>query len=298
MPRNPLAEVFGFPPDNFSATATRHRANKFCPFHNSSGPRCTKNSTTDPLGVCSVLENDGATITCPIRFRQDWIIAADAAAFFFSAGTNYASLTEVRLNDAYGKSAGNIDVVLVSIDAYGRVADFGALEVQAVYISGNVSGPFRYYMENPSTRYAMEWPSKGYPSPDYLSSSRKRLAPQLMFKGGILNAWGKKIAVAVQRPFFATLPQLPRVSRSEAEIAWMIYNLEHNATENRYQLLLSETVYTRFKPALDEITVPKAGPIDRFVHTLERRLKKGQLLGTPEEPEIPPEIEPPPDLME
>ena len=42
------------------------------------------------------------------------------------------------------------------------------------------------------------------------------------------------------------------------------------------QLLLSETVYTRFKPALDEITVPTAGPIDRFVHTLERRLKKGQ----------------------
>ena len=188
MPRNPLAEVFGFPPDNFSAAATWHRANKFCPFHNSSGPRCTKNSTIDPLGVCSVLESDGATITCPVRFRQDWIIAADAAAFFFSDGTNYASLTEVRLNDAYGKSAGNIDVVLVSLDEYGRVANFGALEVQAVYISGNVSGPFRYYMENPPTRYAMEWPSKEYPSPDYLSSSRKRLAPQLMFKGGILNA--------------------------------------------------------------------------------------------------------------
>ncbi len=224
------------------------------------------------------MENDGATITCPVRFRQDWIIAADAATFFFSVGTNYASLTEVRLNDAYGKSAGNIDVVLVSLDAYGRVADFGALEVQAVYISGNVSGPFRYYMENPPARHAMEWPSKGYPSPDYLSSSRKRLAPQLMFKGGILNAWGKKIAVAVQRPFFATLPQLPRVSRGEAEIAWMIYDLEHNAADNRYQLLLSEMVYTRFKPALDEITVPNAGPIDRFVHTLERRLKKGQLL--------------------
>ena len=95
-------------------------------------------------------------------------------------------------------------------------------------------------MENPPTRYAMEWPSKGYPSPDYLSSSRKRLAPQLMFKEGILNAWGKKIAVAVQRPFFATLPQLPRVSRSEAEIAWMIYDLEHNTAENRYQLHLSE----------------------------------------------------------
>jgi len=78
----------------------------------------------------------------------------------------------------------------------------------------------------------------------------------------------------------------------------MIYDLEHNSAENRDQLLLSETVYTRFKPALDEIIVPKAGPIDRFMQPLERRIKKGQLLGTPEEPEIPPEIEPPPDLME
>jgi hypothetical protein len=135
-----------------------------------------------------------------VRFRQDWLIAADAAAFFFPKGTNYTSLTEVRLHDAYDKLAGNIDVVLVSLDTYGRVVDFVALEVQAVYISsGNVSGPFRYHMENPTTRHAMEWPRKGYPSPDYLSSSRKRLAPQLMFKGGILNAWGKKIAVAVQQ---------------------------------------------------------------------------------------------------
>ena len=47
-------------------------------------------------------------------------------------------MTEVRLNDANGKSAGNIDVVPVSYDNDGKVLDFGALEVQAVYISGNV----------------------------------------------------------------------------------------------------------------------------------------------------------------
>jgi len=39
--------------------------------------------------------------------------------------------------------------------------------------------------------------SPNYPRPDYLSSSRKRLAPQLIFKGGIINAWGKKTAVAL-----------------------------------------------------------------------------------------------------
>lgn len=298
MPQNPLAEVFGYPPSNFSKIATRYRANKFCPFHNSSGPRCTKNSATDPLGVCSVLEGDHATITCPVRFRQDWLIAADAAAFFFPAGVNYTSLTEVRLHDVYSKSAGNIDVVLVALDNYGRVADFGALEVQAVYISGNVSGPFRHYMENPTTHHTMEWPSKGYPSPDYLSSSRKRLAPQLMFKGGILNAWGKKIAVAVQRSFFSTLPKFPRVGRDRAEIMWMIYDLDYNPTENQYQLVLSDTVYSRFKAALNEITTPKVGPIEKFAQTLERRIKKGELLGTPPEPEVPPETEPLPDPLE
>ena len=80
----------------------------------------------------------------------------------------------------------------------------------------------------------MEWPRKGYPSPDYLSSSRKRLAPHLMFKGGILNAWGKKIAVAVQQSFFSTPHKFPRVSRDRAEIMWMIYDLEYDPAENQY----------------------------------------------------------------
>jgi len=47
----------------------------------------------------------------------------------------------VRLEDSTGKSAGSIDVVLLSYDAVGRIIDNGSLEVQAVYISGNVSTP-------------------------------------------------------------------------------------------------------------------------------------------------------------
>jgi len=52
------------------------------------------------------------------------------------------SFIEVRLNDANGKSAGNIDAVLVAYDEQGKVYDFGALEIQAVYISGKVREPF------------------------------------------------------------------------------------------------------------------------------------------------------------
>ncbi len=114
LPKQPLAEVFGYPVDNFSPQAERYRRLKLCPFHNKV-PNCTKSRAKNPIGVCSVYDaNHTATITCPIRFREDWYIAEHAASFFFPQGTNFTSLTEVRLNDKHGKTAGNIDIVLVS----------------------------------------------------------------------------------------------------------------------------------------------------------------------------------------
>ncbi len=119
-PKHPLAEVFGFPTDNHAPEAQRHRRAKLCPYHNKV-PNCTKDKALDPLGVCSIYDDTGeATITCPIRFREDWIIAEDAAAFFFPAGAAWTSLTEIRLKDGNGQSAGNIDVVLVAYDERGQ----------------------------------------------------------------------------------------------------------------------------------------------------------------------------------
>lgn len=272
MPKQPLAEVFGFPIDNMTPEAQQHREKRLCPFNNRV-PNCTKDKVSDPLGVCSVFDGDVITITCPVRFRQNWRIVDDAAAFFFPKDTKWTTLTEVRLNDAHGKSAGNIDVVLVSYDDQGNIRDFGALEIQAVYISGTIRGAFAYYMADPPNRSHMDWSSHAnYPRPDYLSSSRKRLAPQLIFKGGILHAWQKKQAVAVDSHFFATLPHLDEVPSDEAEIAWFVYDLVHDPTQNRYQQQLSRTVYTRFQSALDRITRADAGSIDIFKQTLQARL--------------------------
>jgi hypothetical protein len=190
-PLHPLAEVFGFPCDNHSELASRHRADRLCPFNNKV-PNCTKDKANDPLGTCSVFHDGNAVITCPIRFRQEWLIATDAARFFFPKSATWTSLTEVRLRDKNDGSAGNIDVVLVAYDGRGRITDFGALEVQAVYISGNVRRPFERYMQSPKTNADMNWRTEvNYPHPDFLSSSRKRLAPQLLYKGGIVHAWGK-----------------------------------------------------------------------------------------------------------
>ncbi len=270
-----IAEVFGYPPTDQSDRARRHREKSLCPFNNKV-PNCTKDKAKDPLGVCSIMHEGAPVITCPVRFREDWIIADDAANFFFGEQVRWTSLAEVRLNDEMGKSAGNIDMVLVSYDDAGKVLDFGALEIQAVYISGNVREPFQFYMEEPTGRARADWLAQGnLPRPDYLSSSRKRLVPQLLYKGGILHAWGKKVAVALSRSFFDTLPALPRVAPQDADIAWLIYDLVDDEGENgRFHLVRHEAVFTAFEPSLLRITSPRPGKLEHFMALLQDKLDK------------------------
>lgn len=258
----------------------RARKYRLCPYNNRV-PSCTKDKANDPLGVCAIHDGASLAITCPVRFRQDWLIAEHAAQFFFAEGSRWTTLSEIRLEDKQGKSAGNIDLVLVAYDAQGRLLDFGALEVQAVYISGNIRQPFETYLADPSQIDAFDWSRQRlYPRPDYLSSSRKRLAPQLLYKGGILHAWGKKQAIALHQDFYATLPPLPEVPIGEADMAWLLYDLTPDDHGQKYQLTLTRTVYTRFKPALDKITMPEAGRVTDFVaslqHRLDEKLDEGQ----------------------
>lgn len=280
MHTQPMAEVFGFRIDDFSSEAERHRHHRLCPFNNRV-PSCTKDKVNDPLGTCSIFDGNNITITCPVRFRQDWIIASDAAAFFFAPGAMWTSLTEIRLNDQHGKSAGNIDIVLVAYDTQGQITDFGALEVQSVYISGNIRKPFTYYMQDPRNHATMDWTGqRDYPRADYLSSSRKRLAPQLLYKGGILYSWKRKIAVAVDDTFFEQLPALPQVPMNQADVAWLIYDLRYNAIVGRYKLTLARIIYTQFTPALQRITTAEAGEEAEFLRILQRRLAEKKISTT------------------
>ncbi|MDD5766059.1 MAG: NotI family restriction endonuclease [Candidatus Marinimicrobia bacterium] len=268
----PLAEVFGHILSDITKDADRYRSRRLCPFNNKV-PNCTKDKAENPLGVCSVIHDDALVITCPIRFRENWLITDDAASFFFADGIAWSSLTEVRLNDANGKSAGSIDVVLVAYDDKGKVIDFGALEIQAVYISGNVREPFEYYMKNPKSRFQMDWSDQpNYPRPDYLSSSRKRLAPQLLFKGGILHSWQKKTAVALNKSFFDTLPPLTRIEKSKADIAWLIYDLELTKNQTHYELCLQDIYYTERPVSTTGAEIGNPGSLDMFLLQLHGKL--------------------------
>ncbi len=148
-------------------------------------------------------------------------------------------------------------------------------------------------MENPKKNKDMTWPAKNYPSPDYLSSSRKRLAPQLIYKGGILHKWGRKMAVVVDENFFAQLPELEEVDKEHADIAWMVYGFQKKG--DRYSLRKKGTRYTRFENALATITTPQVGNMNHFVEYLKDRIAKGKIMGMPASSGISPDVEPLPD---
>ena len=268
---NPMTEIFGFPPENIDKRASYYRENRLCPFFNRF-PNCTKDKADDPLGVCSINHQGSKIITCPSRFREDWMILRNAAAFVWPKGTKWTSLPEIRLTDANGQSAGNIDYVLVSYDTDGKILDFASIEVQGVYISGNLRNSFKEYMTNPSPDFS--WNGKNYPHPDYLSSSRKRLIPQMLYKGGIFKAWGKKQCVVIQKSFFETLPSLPQVSKEQADIAWFLYDLDYSKTENQNHLVLKDIIYTEFKAALDKVIYTNPGKMSDFVNQLEGKLEE------------------------
>lgn len=275
--KHPLAEVFGHLVTDHTPKATRYRSHRLCPFNNKV-PSCTKDKAKNPLGVCSIYHEDQAVITCPIRFREEWIIADDAASFFFDESATWSSLIEVRLNDANGKSAGNIDVVLVAYDEHGKVYDFGALEIQAVYISGNVRDPFEHYMKDPKGRAHMDWSKElNYPRPDYLSTIGERLVPQLLLRSRILHSWGKKTAVALDRFFFNVLPKLHEVSKDEADIAWMVYDVIPSASWNdqasrQMELVLHSIVYSKWPDFLKAERIPLAEDIGAFLKRIDSML--------------------------
>ena len=285
MSKNPLCEVFGFPITNIGKKASQFRTSRLCPYHNTSA-NCTKDKAQNPLGVCSSFDGEGIAITCPVRFRQDWLIASDTAEYFFEPNASWTSLSEIRLNDASGKDAGNIDLVLVSYDKDGSLLDFGAVEVQAVYISGNIRRPFEKYMETMSADFIWDI-GYNYPKADYLSSSRKRLIPQLMFKGAILNTWSKKIGVVLHKSFYSTLPELPEAHKDESNVAWFIYDLAYSDSEQAYSLVKRKVVYTQFGEALQRISTPAPGRLDDFMKLLQKKLDEKLENDSPPETENP-----------
>jgi len=82
-----FGEVFGHSVSDKSPAAKKCRSQKLCPFRNDV---CNKDSIKDPLGVCSLADENQLTVTCPNRFLENDVIFKDAAKLAFPKKSNIA----------------------------------------------------------------------------------------------------------------------------------------------------------------------------------------------------------------
>ena len=73
-----------------------------------------------------------------------------------------------------------------------------------------------------------------------------------------------------KRAFFETLPELPQVEQNQAEIAWNLYDLERQ--DDRFNLVLSDSIYTEYWAAINRISTSEAGKLEDFIEVLQQKL--------------------------
>ncbi|MXW11294.1 MAG: hypothetical protein F4X84_03310 [Synechococcus sp. SB0662_bin_45] len=164
-------------------------------------------------------------IVCPTRFEQNKMLVqwlADIVRFQLDDVMLAREVPFMR-STTTGKSAGKIDLVIAS-ERQG-LRWFG-LEVQAVYFSG--AGMEAEFMALRQDRHDQPPYPLHNRRPDWRSSSAKRLMPQLRIKGPTLRRWHSKIAVAVDRPFFASIggpSAQPSQDLDAGDVVWLVPEL-------------------------------------------------------------------------
>ncbi len=231
--------------------------------------------------------------TCPYRFHEGldvfhWvgrtILSDDNPKLVGEVGFLEASAT----TDAEGgDDVGRIDMVLVSNKPVeGAPMDWCALEIQAVYFSGDaMRGEFKTYADP-----AVDWVifPAGRRRPDYRSSAPKRLMPQLQIKVPTLRRWGRKMAVVVDRAFFDSIGEMDNVTDiSNADIAWFIVRFEEAPGSKYSRLIRDEVRYTTLERSVDGLTGGKPVPKSVFEERIFRKLGGAPSLDQAEETGVP-----------
>ena len=233
-----------------------------CPFRIKGGS-CTKKG-----GVCSFRlyqddggvavptldEEDGLRVLCPRRFEEDTTIFQWVGETILGTPTPEIA-TEIGFLKSEGGNAhvGRIDMVLANEASSAAALDWCALEIQAVYFSGkSMADEFRNIE-------AFEGDGPPFPTqtrrPDYRSSGPKRLMPQLQIKVPTLRRWGKKMAVVVDKHFFASLGHMEEVhDLSSGDIAWFTVDFEETDDGRNFRLVRDKVHVTTLERATEGLT--------------------------------------------
>jgi hypothetical protein len=74
---------------------------------------------------------------------------------------------------------------------------------------------------------------------------------------------------------------MEQVAAADADMAWLIYDLQYQTTEERFTLDRHAVIYTKFDEALQEITQPRPGREADFLEVLQEKLDKKLEESTP-----------------
>lgn len=249
-----------------------------CPFKPGSSA-CHK-----PGGVCSLqryaLAQDGQlgrpkgdpVIICPTRFEEESLLVRWLAEIVgFDANAVRVAREVPFMQDAHtGKPAGKIDLVVAQI-LRNALRWFG-LEIQAVYFSGpGMKSQFAVLRDHQAGR--LPFPDD-VRRPDWRSSSAKRLMPQLQIKVPTLRRWGSKLAVAVDRPFFAALggpSATPSQDLDDGDVIWLVPKLVRSARK-RYRLARGHWEVLTLEQSIDKLRAAHAMPREAFENALRAKL--------------------------
>ncbi len=296
-PRFSIAEWYGYPLETLSGDERRRLAERQfvskksrsvlpCPFR--PGNSCWKDS-----GVCTLrlYRKDGETgmvqpagdalgelrTTCPSRFEQDRIIyrwVGEKLLDFPDALVlgQVGFLDSPLLEDGSRRSdreVGRIDNIIFVPES--RPLSWCALEIQSVYFQGEaMSNEFALLRDQPGD--ALPFPAKSH-RPDYRSSGPKRLMAQLLVKVPTLRRWGKKMAVLVDRGFFAAMGNMRPVSHiSNCDVAWFIVGYERTET-GRFKLVPSDLYLTTLEDSVEGLTAGVPASLDTFEQRILSKLQ-------------------------
>ncbi|WP_082117284.1 NotI family restriction endonuclease [Sedimenticola thiotaurini] len=264
-----ISEVFGHGVEDLTDDAQSDRRHKNCRFR---GSACTKSSTTDPIGICSLSDGVEAASLCPFRFLESDRIFTDAARLSFGPDASFGVFPEVRIlkipSDQEGgrdRKIGKVDYILGRVES-GEITDFAAVEVQAVYFSGReIRTAMNYFLAHG----ALDIESSDR-RPDFRSSAQKRLIPQLQLKVPVFRRWGKKFFVVVDTQFFRSLPSFSSTTQANSELTWLSYPLKK--TGSNYTIQEPMIVYSEWDEVQNSLREGSPPEPSEIVHELQTKL--------------------------
>jgi Restriction endonuclease NotI len=272
-----IGEWFGRPVKTLGSTDIKQLSKKAV--SKSSGELCSYRQSSSPGaicnkkgGVCSLIpyrasadgrvtigHPDELVTMCPSRFWEGNTLFKAIGHDLLQCKTPTVVKEVGFLASVDGDSnrdVGRIDTVLVG--ERGRALDWCAIEMQAVYFSGDSMGREFAALQKGAER--MTFPL-GKRRPDFRSSGPKRLMPQLQIKVPTLRRWGKKMAVVVDAPFFKSLGKVSREKHvSNADIVWFVVG--YAGASNTLEIV--ERIYTTLESSVDALTAGQAVTKDEF----------------------------------